>query len=172
MENPMNAPKARQTKGRSCKFLTLFLHLVPELPLFSHLGHYEHGLIQPQSLPFHCAFPQGCAHISDSSGPWSSVSVAGKTPGGRRETGWEALCKHQDSQAPAGMRQRLGQQGSQSPQVVFPQNWLCLRLFHFIFHFQGCEHFWDFLGSPCGPTSLSSHHTGFLFVCIYLNIFF
>lgn len=149
----------------------LFLHLFPELPSFSHLGHYGHGLIQPHSLPFHCAFLQGCAHISDSSGPWSSVSVAGKTPGGRRKAGWEALCKHQGSQAPAGMRHRLGQQCSH--RVL---RWCFHRIdyacIYFIFHFHGCKHFWDFLGSPCSPMSLSSHHTGFLSVCIYLNIFF
>lgn len=92
LESPMNASKARQTKGQSCKFLTLLLRLFPELPLFSCLGHCGHGLIQPHSLFFpwgNCAFPHGCAHISDSSHPWSSVSVDGKTPGGRREAGWE-----------------------------------------------------------------------------------
>lgn len=59
MENPMNASK---TKGQSCNFLTLLLHLFPEdsLPSFPHLGHCGHGLMQPHSSSSLCPSPWLC----------------------------------------------------------------------------------------------------------------
>lgn len=172
MENIMNASKASQTKGQSCKFLTPLPYLFPELPSFSRLGHYGHGLIQPHSLPPDCAFPHGCAPISDSSHPWSSISVDGKTPGGRGRQDEKHLPSSRTARQQLGWAWAGAAALTQSPQVVFPQNWLCLHLLHFIFHCHGYKHCWDFLGSPWGLMSLSSHHNGFLFVCIFLNNFF
>lgn len=168
MESPINASKARQMKGQSCKFLTLLLHLFPKL----HQGHYGHGLIQPHSFPFHCAFPQGCAHISDSSHSWSSVSVERKTPGGRREARWETTSKHQDSQAPAGVKHRLGQQLSHrvlrwcSHRIHYACTYFILFFIATVANTSGIS-----LGPPVAqclylPITLAS------FLCIYLNIFF